>query len=111
MSLDIIDSNIYATPPIKKETRPKNICKISFDTKSIEKINLSRTFHDPSVKATLPNLSAHFDIPTVVYTLPKIFNFDKFVNNLGVKAFLDDNCTLLCGCTGSSFVNKDHSTL
>ena len=27
-------------PPIKKERRPKNICKISFDLKCIEKINL-----------------------------------------------------------------------
>ena len=37
----------------------------------------------------------------MVYTLTnaigsKIFNFNEFVNNLDVKAFLDDNFTFLC---------------
>ena len=36
-----------------------------------------------------------------------IFNFNNFVNNLDVKAFLDD--TLPSYYTGSPFVHKDHN--
>ena len=38
-----------------------------------------------------------------------IFNFNKFVNNLDVKTFLDDNSTLACDCTCSPFVDNDHN--
>ena len=37
----------------------------------------------------------------------KIFNFLKFIDNLDVKAFLDNNSTMHCGCTGSPFMDKD----
>ena len=30
-------------------------------------------------------------------------------DNIDVKAFLDDNFTLPCNCTGSPFVDKDHN--
>ena len=36
-------------------------------------------------------------------------NFNKFVNNLDVKLFLDDNSTLPCDSVSSPFVNKDHN--
>ena len=47
-----------------------------------------------------------FDDPTVVYSLTnpvrsKIFNFNKFVSNIDVKA-------LPCNCANSSFIDKDH---
>ena len=50
----------------------------------------------------------------MVYTLKnligsKICKFNKFVNNLNVKAFLDDNSTLSCECAGCSFVDKDYN--
>ena len=115
MALDIIDSKILKPPlPAKKKTSPQNICKISFENKAIEHINLNRIFHDPVVKQAMPNISSNFDIPTVVYTLTnpigsKIFNFNKFVNKLDVKAFLDDNSTLPCECSGSQFIDKDHN--
>ena len=38
-----------------------------------------------------------------------IFNFNKFVNNLDVKTFLDDNSTLVCDCTCATFVDNDHN--
>ena len=38
-----------------------------------------------------------------------IFNFNKSANNLDVKMFLFENSTLLCDCTLSLFVDKDHS--
>ena len=64
------------------------------------------------MKAGLPT-DIMFDDPTVVYSLTnlirsKIFNFNKFVFNLDVKAFLQDNIILLCKCTGSCFTDKGH---
>ena len=63
------------------------------------------------VKAALSNTSPQFDTPTVVCTLMnligfKIFNFNKFANNLDVKAFFNDKSTLSHNCRGSSFVDK-----
>ena len=70
--------------------------------------------HNLLTKAALSKTSAHFDTPTIVYILTnevgsKIFNFNKFVNNLNGKAFLDDNSTLSCECTISQSVDKDHN--
>ena len=42
---------------------------------------------------------------------PIRFNFNKFVNNVDVKALSDDNSSLPCGCTASPFVDKDHNHL
>ena len=54
MLLDINNYKILKqTPSVKKEDTTKNICKISFDDKTIEKINLSRIFCDPLVKVIL----------------------------------------------------------
>ena len=66
------------------------------------------------VKVTLPNASAQFDTPTMVYTLmtpvgSKIFNFNKFVNNRDVMVFYDDNFILLYEYTASPFVDKDRN--
>ena len=63
------------------------------------------------VKAALPNTSAHFDTPNVIYALmnprgPKVF--DKSVDKVDVKASFD-NSAFPCDCLGSSFVNKDHN--
>ena len=110
-SLDIIDfktiigSIIKPFPPFKKTMPRKSICQISCDNKGIKKINLSCILHDPSVKTALPNLSAHCDTHPVVITLTnllesKISNVNKFVYNLDVKAFLNDNPTLLWERTG-----------
>lgn len=52
---------------VKKRTLLTNICKVSFDNRTIEKINLFSIFHGPLVKAALPNTSAHFENPTMVY--------------------------------------------
>ena len=70
MPLDIIDSKILKpTPLLEEETPPRNFCKIFFDNKNNGKINLSRIFHDPLIKAVLSNTSAHFHTPTLVCTL------------------------------------------
>ena len=39
----------------------------------------------------------------------KVLNFNKFVKNLDVKLFLDDNSTLPCDSISSQFMNKDHN--
>ena len=67
-----------------------------------EKTNFSSIFPDPLVKPVFLKTSPHFDTATVVYTLTNplgsnIFNFNnfnKYVNNLDVKVFLDDNFIL-----------------
>ena len=70
MSLDISDFKLLKPPTSTKKNMPlKNIYKISFDNKTIRKVNPSRIFHDPWTKAVLPNTSAYFDTPTVIDTL------------------------------------------
>ena len=92
MVLDIIDTKIHKRPLlVKKKTQ-----LIFFDNKTIEKINLPRIFHDLLLKVVLPNTSAYFDTPTMIYTLLnpigfRTSNFNEFVNNLDAEAFLDDN--------------------
>ena len=114
MALDIIDSKILKPPPVnKKKAPPKNVCKVFFDNKAVEQINLPRIFNDALVKQALPNLPSVFDTPTVVYTLQnsigtKIFNYNKFVNNLDLDSFLNDDSILPCECEGSPFIDKDH---
>ena len=39
----------------------------------------------------------------------KIFNLNEFVDNLNVKAFLNNNYTFTLECTDSAFLNKDHN--
>ena len=50
MSLEIINSTIHrAATPIKEKNRKKlkNVYTISFDDKTIKKLNLSRILQDP----------------------------------------------------------------
>ena len=113
-ALDIIESKIYKAPPVKpKRKPPNNLCKVLFDNKAIEYINLPRIFHEQSVKITLPSNITNFDTPTVVYNLEspmysKIFNFNKFVSQLDIPTFLNDNTILPCNCAGSEFIDDYH---
>ena len=91
-AIDIIESKIYK-PPVKfKRKAPSNICKIVFENKGIEMINLSRIFHDKVVINAMPSFIKDLEQPTVVYELSelirsKIFNFNSFVSNLDIDAF------------------------
>ena len=78
----------------------------------MELINVPYIFHDESVKACLL-IDIKFDDPTVIYSLrnpsrSQIFNFNKFVSNLHVKAFLKDNTILSYNYACSGFIDKDH---
>ena len=69
------------TPSFKKKRRPKNVFKISFDNKNIEKVNKINKIKlnlNPFVEAALRKTSAHFDTPTV---------FSALTNSIGFKIF------------------------
>ena len=53
---------------------------------------------------------------TVVYSLTnpirsKIVNFNKFVSNLGIKAFFQGNIVLTCSYACSGFIGKYHQLI
>ena len=57
-----------------------------------------------------------FDDPTVVYSLinrirSKTFDFNKFICDHDVKAFLQDDFILAWNCEGSGFIDKDHQLI
>ena len=69
--------------------------------------------HEQFVKSLLPPNIINFDIPTIGYNLePSIFseiiNFNKFVSELDIPAFLKDNTILHCNCAGLELIDKDH---
>ena len=79
-----------------------------------KKINFSCIFPDPLVQPALLKTSPHFDTATVVCTLinplgSNIFNCNKYVNNLDVKVFLDDNFILPYEYAASPFADKYHN--
>ena len=113
-ALDIIESKIYVVPHAKpKRKPPKNLCKILFDNKAIEYINIPRIFHEQSTQSALPPNINNFETPTVIFNLEppiysKIFNFNKFVSHLDLPAFLKDNTILPCNCAGSQYIDRHH---
>lgn len=55
---------------------------------------MPRIFHDPSVKVCLPT-GIKFDDPNDPNQIrSKMFNFNKFIHNLDIKAILQDNSIL-----------------
>ena len=81
----------------------------------MELIYVPHVFHDPAVEVSLP-IVIKFDDSTVVYSLSnpirfKIFNFNKFVSNVNVKDFIQDNTILPCNYAGSGFIDKDHRNI
>ena len=79
-----------------------------------EKVNLSCIFPHPLVKPAFLKTSPHFDTATVVYTLinplgSNNFNFNRYVNNLDVKVFVDDNFIFPYEYAASLFADKYHN--
>ena len=101
-------------PAIKpKRARPENICKIRFENKGIELINVGRILRSETVLEALPSDAIAFESPTVVYNLlppisSKIFNFNKFVSELKVQDFLQYENILPCNCENSPFKDAHH---
>ena len=94
--INLIDSKLYKPkPPKAKKAPPSNICHVFFDNKAVEKINLSKILIDPKIKSFIHSSANIFERPNVIYKLSqhfgsKIFNFNKFVNNLNVTGSLND---------------------
>ena len=68
----------------------------------MEVINMPSIFHDVSVTACL-QIDIEFGDHTTVYSpknpiRSKISYLNKFIYNLDVKAFLQDDSILLCNC-------------
>ena len=112
--LDIIECKLYR--PIKTQhvrKAPDNLCHIFFANKGLELLNLPRILHDPSLSNFLPNAPYKFEVPTVVYKLcdpisSKIFNFNKFVDEIDINEFLQDITSLPCSCSDSPFSDPFH---
>ena len=99
---------------VKKKAPLKNISKISFDNKTIERIIFLLFFMTHWLKQLFLTPSAHSVTLTLVFTLLnlleyKVFNFNKVVNKLYVKAFLDHESTLFCDCADPLFVDNSHN--
>ena len=98
--LDIIETNIYTDPPVKrKKPPPNNVCKVLFHNKGVELINLLSILQDKALLDLLPSSPCKFDVPMVTYKLQKpifskIFNYNKFVREIDVGTFLLDDSVL-----------------
>ena len=111
-ALDFIESKLFKPVPVKpKRKKPENVCKIYFHNKALDFINLSHILNDSELEGTIPMDARDFPIPTVVYNLPppirsKIFNFNKFIEDLDLNQFLMDNNTVPCVCENSEFKDE-----
>ena len=77
-------------------------------------INLSNILHNDTLFSAFPNhLAGKYEPPTIIYTLSNtihstLFNFNKFVKDLNLEAFDDENSILPCECEGSEFKDSHH---
>ena len=111
-TLDFIESKLFKPIPDKpKRKKPENVCQIYFHNKALDLINLPDILSKTELKGTIPLDARDFPMPTVVYNLPpsirsKIFNFNKFVEELDINNFLLDNKTIPCNCANSKYKDE-----
>ena len=89
------------------------MCRIFFENKDAEFINIARILCNPDIVKSLPSSSVKYPIPMVTYKLispisNKLFNFNKFVNNLALDLFLTNPDSLPCICNNPPFVDRYH---
>ena len=113
-AIDLIESKIYKplTPNSKKKP-PKDVCSICFENKGVEFINIARILRDQDMVKYFPSSSVKFPMSMGTYKLTplistKIFNFNKFVNNLDLGLFLTKPDSLPCKCNNSPFADRYH---
>ena len=115
--LDIIKSKI-GNPPIattSPKKSPSNICRIAFNNKAIDFINIHKILKDNDTLQALPN-KLRDDVPMVVYNLTntirsQIFNYKSFVQSLDIDTFLRDESILPCNCHHSPFTDDNHGDI
>ena len=76
-------------------------------------INIGIILRDLDITSSLPTTSVKFPIPISTYKLglslsTKIFNFNQFMNTLGLDVFVLNPEVLPCNCDGSSHADKCH---
>ena len=102
--MDLIEFKIYKPSAPKSKKKPlQNVCKIFFENKGVEFINIAHILRDPDIVKSLPSSSVKFPMAMVTYKLTppistKFFNFNKFVNNLDLDLFLANPDSLPCKC-------------
>ena len=114
MTLDLIESRIY-NPPAPKitKTKPKNLIKLHFVNKGMDRINISKIIKDKNVKKNLPTQFSKTEQISTVYTLTKtirskIYNHKEFIKTLDTKVILDNMNNLPCNYKTSPFTDPNH---
>ena len=116
MALDIIECKLFKElPVISKRPLPKYRCNISFCNKALDFINLPQILRSDDVLKNCPSYLDQSDLPMIVYTLnkpirSKIFNYHKFVQELDIDKFVNDNTSIPCCCNefDPSLVDSHH---
>ena len=90
-----------------------NVCRIFFENRGVEFVNIALSLRDPDIVKSLPSSSVKFPMPMVTQKLTppkstKFFNFNKFVNNLDLDLFLTNPDSLPCKCNNSPFTDRHH---
>lgn len=115
--LDIIETKLYKPPPIKPSKKiPKYRISIPFVNKALDFINLSQLIRSYYSKDNMPPSLSDEDIPMVVYSLSdpirsKILNYKKFVKELNLDRFKEDNDVIKCNCKNyaADFLDSDRN--
>ena len=102
--LDIIETKLYKSPPPEKvKTLPKYRISLPFTNKAMDFINLPQIIRSDEARKNMPSSLNENDIPMVVYSLSqpirsRILNYKKFVSQLDLDAFNNDNNIIPCHC-------------
>ena len=115
MILDIIETKLYKVPPPKPTKKiPKFRISLPFINKALDFINLPQLIRSKHSKENMPPSLSDNDIPMVVYSLSqpirsKVLNYKKFVKDLDLDRFKEDNSIIKCNCQNYSadFLNPD----
>ena len=116
--LDIIDTKfLKASPPVLKKSPSRNVVTITFVSKAIDDIHISKVFRSAEVVALLPEvLQKEEEIPMPAMKLDppirsKILNYRETVSSLNI--FVDEDLSFVenlpsCDCHSSPFCDPSH---
>ena len=115
MILEIIETKLYKSPPPEKVKKlPKYRISLTFTRKIMDFINLPQIICSDGAIKNMPSSLSEKDIPMVVYSLSqpirsRILNYTKFVSQLDLDAFNNDNNIIPCQCSqyDHTFLNND----
>jgi hypothetical protein len=110
LMLDMINYRIFLFQKEKKQVRRNNFVKVKFQSKMVEKVNISYIFRK-HVDA-IPSSFSCRDSPTVLFQLSKsisstVFNYKDVVMNTITEDWKYDNVNV-CDCEKSLFRDDHH---